>query len=150
MAVNHFAVAAHQTRNLETKFTNAAAHAVHSRIVLARVARVKDQLVDGPDLDSQEYFRWHDNALISAGDEAGSVRRGFRFASFTGQPRLGLSGRFVGSARPAQGRGLGINRAIGDSHPFLAGAGRSMTRDSRRYDAAVAGVWVSYTCNGAH
>jgi hypothetical protein len=46
MAVNHFAVTADQTRNFETEFTNTGAHAIYSNIVLARVARVKNQLVD--------------------------------------------------------------------------------------------------------
>jgi hypothetical protein len=56
MSVNHFAVASGQTRNLETEFTNTAAHTLHCRIVPARVARVKNQFVDGPDLDFHEYF----------------------------------------------------------------------------------------------
>ena len=36
MPVDQFAVISDQTRNLETEFTNTAAHAVHARIVLAR------------------------------------------------------------------------------------------------------------------
>src|SRR3984885_2205011 len=56
MAVNYFAVTSDQARNLETKLTNAGAHPVHGAVVLARVARVRDQFVDGPDLDFQRCF----------------------------------------------------------------------------------------------
>src|ERR1035438_802062 len=65
MAVNHLTVAADQTRDFETKFADTAAHAIHRRVVLARVAGVKDQLVDGPHLDFRRYFSWHHNAPVS-------------------------------------------------------------------------------------
>src|ERR1039458_6399842 len=51
--------------NFETKFADTAAHAIHRRVVLARVAGVKDQLVDGPHLDFRRYFSWHHNAPVS-------------------------------------------------------------------------------------
>jgi hypothetical protein len=51
MAVDHFAITAHQTRNPKAKFKNTAAHAIHRGIVLARVARIENQFVDRPSLD---------------------------------------------------------------------------------------------------
>jgi hypothetical protein len=48
MAIHHFAVTADQTGDLETKLAKAAAHLIHSRVILARVAGVKDQLIDWP------------------------------------------------------------------------------------------------------
>jgi hypothetical protein len=48
MTVNHFAVTSHEPGNLKTELTNAAAHAIHSRVVLAWIADVKDQLFDWP------------------------------------------------------------------------------------------------------
>jgi hypothetical protein len=62
VTIDHFAIAANQTRNLKAKLTNAAAHAIHRRIVLARVARIKDQPVDGPGLDFHGHFRRHHDA----------------------------------------------------------------------------------------
>ena len=40
MAIDDFAVASDQTRDLETEFPDTAAHAIHCRIVLARVSRI--------------------------------------------------------------------------------------------------------------
>src|SRR5260370_21448516 len=56
MAVDHIAVTSNQTRNLETKFSDSTAHEVHGCIVLAPVAQVQDQLVDGPDLYIHRVF----------------------------------------------------------------------------------------------
>jgi hypothetical protein len=65
MAVNHFAVTSNQTRNLETKFTDTAAHAIHGHVVLAWVPGVKDQLIDWQHLDFHRYFSWHHNKPFS-------------------------------------------------------------------------------------
>src|ERR1019366_4957860 len=65
MAVDDFAVTADQARDFETKLTNTAAQAIHSRVVLARVAGVKDQLVNWPHLDFHGYFSWHHNIPVS-------------------------------------------------------------------------------------
>ena len=51
VAVDHLAVAAGQHRNLEAEFADAAAHAIHGGVVLARVAGVEDEAVDRPDLN---------------------------------------------------------------------------------------------------
>jgi hypothetical protein len=56
VSVDHLAVASDEARNLEAEFTNARAHAIYSRIVPARVARVMDQLIDWPDLDFHGRF----------------------------------------------------------------------------------------------
>jgi hypothetical protein len=40
-----------------TKFTKTAAHAIHGRVVLARVARVRNQAVDGPSFHSEKICR---------------------------------------------------------------------------------------------
>jgi hypothetical protein len=51
MAVNHFAVTPPQAGDSETKFYNRGAHAVHDRIIFARVVRVWGQFVDRPRMD---------------------------------------------------------------------------------------------------
>ena len=51
MPVDHFTIAAGEHRDLEAELADAAAHAVHGRIVLPRVACVEDQPVDRPDLN---------------------------------------------------------------------------------------------------
>ena len=43
LTVRHFTVTAGKHRDLEAEFPDAAAHAVHDRVVLPRVASVKDQ-----------------------------------------------------------------------------------------------------------
>ena len=53
MAIHHFAVAAREHGNLEAELADAAAHAIHGGVVLARVAGVEDEPVDVPDLDFQ-------------------------------------------------------------------------------------------------
>jgi hypothetical protein len=51
MAIHYFSIAAREDRDFETEFTDAGAHAIHGGVVLARIAGVEDQLVDGPDLN---------------------------------------------------------------------------------------------------
>jgi hypothetical protein len=51
VAINDFAVAAGQDRNLEAELTDAAAHAIHDGVVLPGIPRVEDELVDGPALN---------------------------------------------------------------------------------------------------
>jgi hypothetical protein len=53
MAVDHFAVAAGQHGTLEAEFPEAAAHAIHGGVILARVAGIEDEPVDGPALNLQ-------------------------------------------------------------------------------------------------
>jgi hypothetical protein len=50
VAVDDFTRRARQHRNLETEFLNAAAHAVHGVVVLARVAGVQHQPINRPRL----------------------------------------------------------------------------------------------------
>jgi hypothetical protein len=52
MTVDDFAVTAGQDGNLETKFPDAAAHAIHGSIVLARVAGVENEFVYWPQFDT--------------------------------------------------------------------------------------------------
>src|SRR5262249_54084022 len=51
MPVDDFAVAAGKHRNLEAKFTDRTAHPVDGSVVLAWVARIFNEPVDGPKLD---------------------------------------------------------------------------------------------------
>ena len=51
VAVHDFPVAARENRDLEAELADAGTHAIHRGIVLARVAGVEDQAVDGPDLN---------------------------------------------------------------------------------------------------
>jgi hypothetical protein len=51
MAIDDFAVAAGEYRDLESELADAAAHAIHSGIVLAGVAGVENEFVDWPVLD---------------------------------------------------------------------------------------------------
>jgi hypothetical protein len=53
MAVDHLAVAAGQHGTLEAEFPEAAAHAIHGGVILARVAGIEDEPVDGPALNLQ-------------------------------------------------------------------------------------------------
>jgi len=60
MAIDDLAVTAGEHGNLETELANARAHALDSRIVLARIARVESQPVDRPLLDwLRRYVRNH-------------------------------------------------------------------------------------------
>ena len=52
-----FEVITEEDRDLESKFTDAATHAIHSGIVLPRVAEIKDQTVDEPDFNLQLLLR---------------------------------------------------------------------------------------------
>src|SRR3954463_13184300 len=52
MAVHPLPVATGQHRNFEAEFPDAAAHAIHGGVILAGVAGVEDQPVDGPILDA--------------------------------------------------------------------------------------------------
>jgi hypothetical protein len=65
MAVNHFTVTASQHWNLESVYSDRFHHPVNNVIVLARVARVEDQFVDGPDPDLPWGFSW-DRITFSA------------------------------------------------------------------------------------
>jgi hypothetical protein len=51
MTVHDLAVAAGQNWKFESELAGAAAHAIDRGVVLAGIAGVEDQLVDGPDLD---------------------------------------------------------------------------------------------------
>ena len=51
MAVHDFAVAAHQTRNLETELFDERPHATHGGIVLSRVFPVRKKPIDEPDFN---------------------------------------------------------------------------------------------------
>ena len=51
MTIHHLAVAAGQHGDFEAELANAAAHAIHRGVVLARIAGVEDQPVDRPNLD---------------------------------------------------------------------------------------------------
>jgi hypothetical protein len=53
VAIYYLAVAASKYRDLEAELADAAAHAIHGGVVLARVARVENQPVDGLDFDFQ-------------------------------------------------------------------------------------------------
>ena len=64
MTVDHFAVAADQTRDFEPKLSDTAAHAIHGGIVLPRVASVKDQLVNRPGMHLHQYGRRDHHALF--------------------------------------------------------------------------------------
>jgi len=50
VAVYHLAIATSEYRNLEAELADAAAHAIHDGVVLARIAGIEDQAVYGPDL----------------------------------------------------------------------------------------------------
>jgi hypothetical protein len=52
MTVDDFAVAAGAFRDFEAKLPDAAAHAIHGRVVFARVARIENEFVNWPQLDA--------------------------------------------------------------------------------------------------
>ena len=64
MAVHHLAVAAGEHRDLEAELADAAAHAIHGGIVLAGIAGVEDQPVDGPGLDLYRWLRGRDHIAM--------------------------------------------------------------------------------------
>jgi hypothetical protein len=52
MAVHDLAVAAGEYWDLETKLADRRAHAIHDRVVLARVARVENEFIYWPVFDA--------------------------------------------------------------------------------------------------
>ena len=51
MTIDYLAVAAGKYRNFESELADAAAHAIHGGVVLARVARILDESFERPSLD---------------------------------------------------------------------------------------------------
>jgi hypothetical protein len=66
VAIDDFAVAAREHRNLESELANAAAHPIHNGVVPARIACVEDELVDRPLLDVRRHHL-HGNAQRQSG-----------------------------------------------------------------------------------
>jgi hypothetical protein len=79
MAVDHLTVAAGQHGTLEAEFPEAAAHAIHSSIVLARVASIEDEPVDGPALNLQGLWRGRPAGLPGCGTSGFQSGVYFRF-----------------------------------------------------------------------
>ena len=51
MAIHNFAVAANEARNLEAELADRGAHAIHGGVVFARIARILDEAIDGPNFN---------------------------------------------------------------------------------------------------
>jgi hypothetical protein len=71
MRVHHFPIAAGQHRNLEAKFVYGSHDAIHGSVVLAGIAGVEDQPVDGPDLDLKRGGRGHYATWIAVANFSG-------------------------------------------------------------------------------
>ena len=67
VAVNDLAVAAGQHGDLEAELANAAAHAIDRGVVLAGIACVEDQSVNGPNLDFRGLRRLDHSAISPVG-----------------------------------------------------------------------------------
>ena len=53
MAIDYLTVAAREYRDFETELADAAAHPINTGVVLSRIAGVRNESVDRPDLDCQ-------------------------------------------------------------------------------------------------
>src|ERR1041385_8212097 len=75
MAVHHGSVATSKHRDLETELSDTAAHAIHGRVVLAWVARIEDQPVNGP---YQNLLCWrrcgHSGAILPPLDSSSRIQ----------------------------------------------------------------------------
>jgi hypothetical protein len=69
VAIDDFAITAGEHRDLEAEFANRGAHAIHSGVVLPRVACVENEPINEPSLDLQQsHGRGHsDPSIASAG-----------------------------------------------------------------------------------